>query len=86
MIHHVSKECKLFKECPFNWDCLYEIALCGTAVWSLELCYATADMMKMGFIEMKGGIETKLHFGMIGTFCGSIMESGAWGSLVEMKK
>ena len=73
----ISTDCKLFKDCPFNWDCLLEIALHGdTGPWSLELCYDMAALIIQGLISVKGGpqgiIEQRIHFGMLGTFYGPI--------------
>jgi len=75
--HHISKECVLFSDCPFNWDCLLEIALYGSAIWSLELCYDLTNLIMCGFVDVggyKGIIERRICLGMIGTFYGSILQ------------
>lgn len=68
---HISKDCKLFKDCPNNYDCLYEIAMCGSAVWSLELCYDLAALEEQGLISQNYNVtERKLYYGLRGTFFG----------------
>jgi hypothetical protein len=66
--HHVSKECKLFKDCPFCWDCLYEIALYGSAIWSLELCYDLKSLIDQGLVSMPDRTDEKIFYGMLTTF------------------
>jgi len=66
----ISEICKLFKDCPFCWDCLYEIALTGSALWSVELCYDLKALIDSGLVERQGPslTETKIAYGMRSTF------------------
>ena len=75
----ISKDCKLFKDCPHNWDCLVVIALYGsTGPWSLELCYDLAESEKQGLVQQTESlIDRRIHFGMIHTFYGTIQEFAA---------
>jgi hypothetical protein len=67
--HHISKECKLFKDCPFCWDCLYEMALTGgPALWSLELCYDLKALIDQGLVSMGNQTEMKIAYFMVRTF------------------
>jgi len=64
----ISEVCKLFKSCPFLWDCLYEIALTGSALWSVEICYDLKALIDAGLIEQQGLTEAKIAYGMRSTF------------------
>ncbi len=64
----ISKECKLFKDCPFNWDCLYEIAVTGSALWSLDLCYDLKRLIDCGYVERKDRNEMAIAYFMVTTF------------------
>jgi hypothetical protein len=68
-LRHISKECKLFKNCPLNWECLWEVAQHGSAIWSIELCYDLAALEELGFIKHEWSlVERRIHIGMISTF------------------
>jgi len=67
----ISATCKYFTECPLGWDCLVEITLMGSAIWSVELCYATIALAETGFIEMANKhsfADNKVRTGMVCTF------------------
>jgi len=64
----ISEVCKLFKDCPFCWDCLYEIALTGSALWSVEICYDLKELIDAGLVEQQGLTEAKIAYGMRSTF------------------
>ena len=65
----ISKECKLFKDCPFCWDCLYEMMLTGGgAVWSIELCYDLKGLIDAGLVSAPDMVVMKIAYGMITTF------------------
>jgi hypothetical protein len=66
--HSVSKECKFFKDCPFCWDCLYEIALNGSVIWSLELCYDLKHLIDMRFVAAPDRTDEKIFYGMLRIF------------------
>lgn len=64
----ISKECKLFKDCPFNYGCLWEIMVVGSAIWSLNVCYDLKALIDRGLVEGPKQPETKIAIGMICTF------------------
>ena len=55
----ISKECKYFKSCPFDWDCMREIKDTGSAVWSLELCYDQKALIDLGLVKESPTLEEK---------------------------
>ena len=62
----ISKECKYFKDCPFCWDCLWEMAQCGgSALWSIELCYDLKGLIDAGLVETEDLISMKIAYGMV---------------------
>ena len=68
-VHRVSKECKYFKSCPFNWECLQEIKEHGFAVWSLELCYDLKELIDQGLVKESPTLEErKIAVGMQSLF------------------
>lgn len=65
----ISKECNLFKDCPFNWDCLLEIALTGSALWSIEICYDLKALIDSGLIAIEPSLlNSKIQIGMLSLF------------------
>jgi len=60
------RDCKYFKDCPDNWACLYEVALYGSALWSIQLCYDLEELIQQGLVEVKrGGIAERVAWGKL---------------------
>ena len=62
----ISQECKFFRDCPFCWDCLYEMALCGgSAIWSVQICYDLKALIDAGLVDAGNLEEMKVAYGMV---------------------
>ena len=70
----VSQECKYFKDCPHDWDCLYEIELYGSALMSLELCYSLKKLQDSGLINKPNKYWRRLEYFFNSTFNGEMIE------------
>lgn len=73
----ISQECKYFKSCPFDWDCLQEIKEVGSALWSVELCYDLKALIDSGLVEEIPTLEEKkIAIGMRRMFEGCVDGKG----------
>ena len=74
MTKRISQTCKHFKDCPHDYGCLYEIALYGSALWSVELCYDLKELQDAGLVSKPNRYWSRLAYFFHSTFNGEMIE------------